>query len=286
MIPAYLSEEELQLIITRAIEEDLGDGDHTTLAVIPEDQMADALMICKSAGIIAGTELAVRIFRRFDRNMAAEILIADGNPVSQGDKICKLRGNARAILTAERIAVNFMQRMSGIATATRHLSNLLEGTGAHLLDTRKTTPLIRKIEKWAVQVGGGNNHRIGLYDMIMLKDNHIDFAGNVTNAIRMAKQYLVQAGKNLKIEVETRSLHEVREVLEAGGVDFIMLDNMSLEDMKKAVGMIDRKIKTEASGNINEHNIRDVALCGVDYISVGAITHSVKSMDISLKAEI
>jgi nicotinate-nucleotide pyrophosphorylase (carboxylating) len=286
MIPSYLSEEELQLIITRAIEEDLGDGDHTTQAVIPEDQTADALMICKSSGIIAGTELAIRIFRRFDRNMAADILIADGNPVSQGDKICKLKGNARAILTAERIAVNFMQRMSGIATATRHLSNLLEGTGTHLLDTRKTTPLIRKIEKWAVQVGGGNNHRIGLYDMIMLKDNHIDYAGSVTNAIRMAKQYLDHAGKNLKIEVETRSLHEVREVLEAGGVDFIMLDNMSLDDMKKAVGMIDGKIKTEASGNINEHNIRDVALCGVDYISVGAITHSVKSMDISLKAEI
>ena len=182
--------------------------------------------------------------------------------------------------------MNFLQRMSGIATSTRKLSIMLEGTGTGLLDTRKTTPLLRKIEKWAVQVGGGNNHRIGLYDMIMLKDNHIDYAGGITKAVQMARDYLAKNKKNLKIEIEARSLHEVKEVLDLGGVDMIMLDNMSLEDMKKAVEMIEGRIKTEASGNINEHNIRDVALCGVNYISVGAITHSFKSMDLSLKAEI
>jgi nicotinate-nucleotide pyrophosphorylase (carboxylating) len=286
MIPPYLSEEELQFIITKAIEEDLGDGDHTTLAVIPPGQGADAYIICKSDGTIAGGELAERIFHRFDSQMKVQILKPDGSSVNFGDKIIKINGNARAILSAERIVLNFYQRMSGIATAVRRLSILLEGTGSHLLDTRKTTPLLRKIEKWAVQIGGGNNHRIGLYDMIMLKDNHIDYAGGTVNAIKMARKYLNIGGKDLKIEVETRSLHEVKEVLDTGGVDLIMLDNMSLEDMKKAVEMINGRYKTEASGNINEHNIREVALCGVNFISVGAITHSIKSMDLSLKAEI
>ena len=286
MIPVYLTEEEMHSIIDRAIAEDLGDGDHTTLAVLPSTQKAVAHVICKSEGIIAGTELAERIFHKFDPSLNVSILVPDGSPVNFGDRILKITGNAQAILSAERLVLNFMQRMSGIASSTRKLSILLEGTGTQLLDTRKTTPLLRKIEKWAVQVGGGNNHRIGLYDMIMLKDNHIDYAGGVANAVRMAQDYLAKTNKNLKIEIETRSLHEVKEVMDLGGVDIIMLDNMSLEDMKKAVELIDGKYKTEASGNIDERNIREVALCGVNYISVGAITHSVRSLDLSLKAEI
>ncbi len=286
MIPAYLTEQELQFVINRAIEEDLGDGDHTTLAVLPEIRKAVAFIICKSEGIIAGTELAEKIFHRFDANLQVEILIYDGSLVNFGDRIIKISGNAQAILSAERLVLNFLQRMSGIATATRKLSVLLEGTGTRLLDTRKTTPLLRKIEKWAVQVGGGNNHRIGLYDMIMLKDNHIDYAGGIGQAVSLAREYLAKNNKNLKIEIETRSLHEVKEVLDLGGVDIIMLDNMNMEDMKKAVELINGKVQTEASGNIDEHNIREVALCGVNFISVGAITHSVKSLDLSLKAEI
>jgi nicotinate-nucleotide pyrophosphorylase (carboxylating) len=286
MIPSYLTPEELQVIINRAIEEDLGDGDHTTMAVIPADKTADAYIICKSEGTIAGTEIAERIFLSFDDKIKVQVPVPDGSTVNFGDRVIKVNGNARAILSAERIVLNFMQRMSGIATATRRLSILLEGTGTHLLDTRKTSPLLRKIEKWAVQIGGGNNHRIGLYDMIMLKDNHIDYAGGTSDAIKMAQDYLRNSGKVMKIEVETRSIREVKEVLDTGGVDFIMLDNMSVDDMRTAVSMINGKYKTEASGNINEHNIRDVALCGVDYISVGAITHSVKSVDLSLKAEI
>ncbi len=286
MIPDYLSEEELQFLINRAVEEDLGDGDHTTMAVLPAFRKAEAYIICKSEGIIAGTELAEKIFHRFDKNLNVEILIPDGGPVNFGAKVMKILGNAQAILSAERLVLNFLQRMSGIATATRKLSILLEGTGTRLLDTRKTTPLLRKIEKWAVQVGGGNNHRIGLYDMIMLKDNHIDYAGGISHAVKLAREYLVKNNKNLKIEIETRSLHEVKEVLDLGGVDIIMLDNMNLEDMKEAVALINGKVQTEASGNIDEHNIRDVALCGVNFISVGAITHSVKSLDLSLKAEI
>ncbi len=286
MIPPYLTEEELKTLIEQAVAEDLGDGDHTTLAVLPGNRQSIAHVISKSEGIIAGTELALRIFKRFDPDLQVTVMVEDGYPVSFGDRVISITGNARPILSAERLVLNFMQRMSGIATSTKRLSILLEGTGTRLLDTRKTTPLMRKVEKWAVQVGGGINHRIGLYDMIMLKDNHIDFAGGIGNAVIMAKDYLAKSGRNLKIEIETRSLHEVREVLELGGVDIIMLDNMSLEDMKKAVEMIDGKVETEASGNINEHNIREVALCGVNFISVGAITHSVKSLDLSLKAEI
>ena len=276
----------MQLIINRAIEEDLGDGDHTTLAVIPSGQEAEAYIHCKSEGIIAGTEVAARIFRTFNDQMKIHILKPDGSRVNPGDRIIRVNGSARAILSAERLVLNFLQRLCGNATATRRLSVLLEGTHTHLLDTRKTTPLLRKLEKWAVQVGGGNNHRIGLYDMIILKDNHIDYAGGIANAIGMVTDYLQREKKNLKIEVETRSLNEVTEVLNTGGVDFIMLDNMTIDDIKTAVAMINGRYKTEASGNINEHNIREVALCGVDFISVGAITHSVKSMDLSLKAEI
>ena len=286
MIPSYLSEAELQFLITKSIEEDLGDGDHSTNAILPGVKKVDAYIISKSEGIIAGTELAERIFHQFDDSLTVRILITDGSTVKFGEKVILISGHVQAILSAERLVLNFMQRMSGIATATRKLSVLIEGTGTRLLDTRKTTPLLRKIEKWAVQVGGGTNHRFGLYDMIMLKDNHIDYAGGIVNAVQMARDYIGNNHKNLKIEIETRSLHEVKEALDTGGVDLIMLDNMSLDDMRQAVKMIAGRIKTEASGNINEHNIREVALCGVDYISVGAITHSVKSMDLSLKAEI
>ncbi len=285
MLPNYITEERLNQFINDALAEDIGDGDHSTLASIPRSATNKAYMIMKEDGIIAGVELCRMIFKRIDPDLQIECLVEDGDRVSKGDIIVRLNGTSRAILIGERLVLNCMQRMSGIATFTQKLVQLISGTKAQLLDTRKTTPNFRIMEKWAVLIGGGVNHRFGLYDMVMLKDNHIDFAGGVSEAIRSTKKYLKKSGKQLKIEVETRTLEEVEEVLTENGVDRIMLDNMSLDTMKKAVKLINGRSETEASGGITEETIRSVAQTGVDYISVGALTHSIKSIDISLKAE-
>ncbi len=267
-----------------ALAEDVGDGDHSSLASIPADAQNQARLLVKGEGILAGVELAGYIFKAVDPELQVEVLLQDGAPVKYGDIGLTVKGKAQSILTAERLVLNCMQRMSGIATYTHYLSSLIEGTGAKLLDTRKTTPNFRIMEKWAVLIGGGRNHRFGLYDMVMLKDNHVDYAGGIKNAITATQRYLKEHGKDLKIEVETRTLEEVQQVLETGGVHRIMLDNMSTDMMREAVAMIAGKYETEASGGITEETIRAVAECGVDYISVGALTHSIKSMDISLKA--
>lgn len=285
MRPAYVTQEELEDFINRAFKEDLGDGDHSSLASIPADAVKSAYLIMKEDGVIAGMELAPLIFKRLDPDMEIEPAVGDGAMVKTGDIILRLRGKVRAILGGERLLLNCMQRMSGIATKTAQLTKLIEGTGAKLLDTRKTTPNMRMLEKWAVSIGGGVNHRYGLYDMIMLKDNHNDFAGGITQSVNATKAYLKETNRNLKIEVETRNLEEVKEALEVGGVDRIMLDNMTNEQMAEAVKVINGRSETEASGGITEKTIRSAALTGVDYISVGALTHSIKSLDISLKAE-
>jgi len=282
VIPNYLDKTVLDKLILEAIREDVGEGDHSTLAVIPEDKKAMATLITKEDGIIAGLELAGMIYEKFDPGIEVKYLVKDGDTISKGDILFEVQGGARDILTSERLILNFMQRMSGIATYTRKLAGLIDDLPTMLLDTRKTTPNLRMLEKWAVLIGGGSNHRIGLYDMIMLKDNHIDLAGGIGNAIKKTAEYLQNSGKALKIEVETRNLQEVGEVMESGGVDIVMLDNMSPGDMRAAVQLIDGRCKTEASGNVNENTIRQIAECGVDYISVGALTHSVKSVDLSL----
>lgn len=284
MKPSYITAEFLNSFIATALYEDVGDGDHSTLAAIPQDANSRARLLVKDSGVIAGIELAEAIFHQIDHRLKFNFFYQDGDSVKTGDVAFTVEGSARSILTAERLVLNCMQRMSAIATKTHRLVGLLQGTTAQILDTRKTTPNFRLLEKWAVVIGGGHNHRIGLYDMIMLKDNHIDFAGSIEKAINRTKDYLRARNKNLKIEIETRNLDEVQQVLACGGVDIIMLDNMSLEDMGKAVSMIAGKYKTEASGGITESTIRSVAACGVDYISVGALTHSVNSMDLSLKA--
>lgn len=267
-----------------ALTEDVGDGDHSTLASIPENAKRTARLLVKDDGILAGVELAQFIFHHFDPHLKISVQLKDGASIKKGDIAFTVSGSSRSILTTERLVLNCMQRMSGIATYTNRLVKLVEGTGAILLDTRKTTPNFRLPEKWAVILGGGQNHRIGLYDMIMLKDNHIDMAGGIGPAILRTKEYLRATNKSLKIEIETRTLKEVEEVLQVGGVDIIMLDNMSTADMKRAVEIIGGKYKTEASGGITEETIRSVADCGIDYISVGALTHSIKSLDLSLKA--
>jgi nicotinate-nucleotide pyrophosphorylase (carboxylating) len=282
--PAYISEEFLKGFISSALAEDVGGGDHSTLASIPPNARSKARLLVKDQGILAGIELAWKIFHTVDKNLRVEILLADGSEIRNGDVAFTVEGSAQSILTSERLVLNCMQRMSGIATKTRQLVNLVKGTKAQVLDTRKTTPNFRLLEKWAVIIGGGHNHRIGLYDMIMLKDNHIDMAGGIRAAIERTKDYLRASNRNLKIEVETRNLTEVQQVLEVGGIDIIMLDNMDLSTMKEAVKMINGKFKTEASGNITEQTIRSVAECGVDFISAGALTHSIKSLDLSLKA--
>jgi nicotinate-nucleotide pyrophosphorylase (carboxylating) len=282
--PYYITEEFLDQFIASAFTEDIGDGDHSSLSCIPPEATNRAQLLIKEDGILAGVELALEIFKRTNPALKVEILINEGRPVKKGDVGFIVSGPSRSILTAERLVLNCMQRMSAIATKTHYLSSLIAGTHAVLLDTRKTTPNFRLLEKWAVLIGGGKNHRIGLYDMIMLKDNHIDMAGGHREAIIRTKDYLRATNRDLKIEVETRNLAEVKEVLSVGGVDTIMLDNMSLEDMKTAVALIAGKYKTEASGGITEETIRNVAECGVDFISVGALTHSVKSLDLSLKA--
>ena len=283
-VPDYISEEFLHSFIVAALAEDIGDGDHSTLAAIPETATKRARLLVKDSGILAGVALAVRIFQQYDPDLSIETYLSDGAIIKRGDVAFSVSGSARSLLTTERLVLNCMQRMSGIATKTQHLAGLIEGTKARLLDTRKTTPNFRLLEKWAVSIGGGENHRLGLFDMIMLKDNHTDMAGGIGQAINRTKEYLRAENKNLRIEVETRNLDEVRQVLEAGDVDVIMLDNMSTDQMKEAIQLIDGRCKTEASGNITEETIRNVANCGVDYISVGALTHSVKSLDLSLKA--
>ncbi|MEC7755154.1 carboxylating nicotinate-nucleotide diphosphorylase [Roseivirga sp. UBA1976] len=285
MRPPYVTDALLDDFITRALSEDLGDGDHSTLSCIPASSEQSAYLLVKEAGVIAGMELAPLVFRKLDPNMHIEMLAKDGQQVAKGDVIMRLQGKVQAILSGERLLLNCMQRMSGIATKTAQLNSLIAGTGARLLDTRKTTPNMRMLEKWAVLIGGGVNHRYGLYDMIMLKDNHIDFAGGITQAVRATQNYLKSQNLNLKIEVETRNLQEVKEAVAVGGVDRIMLDNMSVEEMTEAVKYIDGRSETEASGGITESSIRPVAETGVDFISVGALTHSIKSLDISLKAE-
>ncbi len=281
--PPYLTEDAINSFIKSALAEDIGEGDHSSLAAIPAAQECRAKLLVKAEGIIAGIALAEKIFHFFDRRISITAHKEDGDPVKSGDIALIVEGPARSILTTERLVLNCMQRMSGIATYTYRLCKIIEGTPARLMDTRKTTPNFRLLEKWAVLIGGGLNHRYALYDMIMLKDNHVDMAGGIASAVNNTKKYLETINKKIKIEVETRSLEEVRQALDVVGVDVIMLDNMSLSDMKKAVALIDGKCKTEASGGITELNLREVAECGVDFISVGALTHSVKSLDLSLK---
>ncbi|WP_242926209.1 carboxylating nicotinate-nucleotide diphosphorylase [Pontibacter vulgaris] len=284
MKPTYLTEQSISEFISRALAEDIGDGDHSSLASIPADAQNQARLLVKGDGILAGVELAGYIFKAVDPELQLDVLLQDGAQVKYGDVALTVKGKAQSILTAERLVLNCMQRMSGIATFTHQLNQLIAGTGAKLLDTRKTTPNFRIMEKWAVLIGGGVNHRFGLFDMIILKDNHVDYAGGIREAITATQRYLQEKGKDLKIEVETRTLDEVREALETGGIHRIMLDNMSPEIMREAVAMIAGRYETEASGGITDATIRAVAECGVDYISVGALTHSIKSMDLSLKA--
>ncbi|GAA5033448.1 nicotinate-nucleotide diphosphorylase (carboxylating) [Marivirga lumbricoides] len=264
--------------------EDIQDGDHSSLASIPAGKKSTAQLLIKGEGILAGVEMAKHIFKKVDSELDLEVFIQDGEKVKYGDVGLKVSGSAISILSAERLVLNCMQRMSGIATYTNHLSALIAHTKARLLDTRKTTPNFRIAEKWAVAIGGGKNHRYGLFDMVMLKDNHNDFAGGITKAVEATKAYLKEKSLQLRIEVETRNLEEVREALNAGGVDVIMLDNMSNEMMQEAVKIIGGTCETEASGGITEETIAKIAETGVDYISVGALTHSYKSLDISLKA--
>ncbi|MDO6437723.1 carboxylating nicotinate-nucleotide diphosphorylase [Cyclobacterium sp. 1_MG-2023] len=280
----YITAEGLNQFMDAAFKEDVGVGDHSTLASVPANQQGKASLLIKENGIIAGLTLAERIFNHYDSNLEVNLLMKDGDAVSYGDIGLTVSGSAQSILTTERLVLNCMQRMSGIATKTHHFNQLIQHTEARLLDTRKTTPNFRMLEKWAVAIGGGQNHRYALYDMIMLKDNHIDFAGGIAEAIHATKAYLKDNKLDLKVEIETRNLKEVKTVLEIGGVDIIMLDNMSPQEMKEAVGLIDKQYTTEASGGINESSIVAVAESGVDFISVGALTHQVQSLDISLKA--
>lgn len=271
-------------LIALSFAEDIGDGDHTTLSCIPADAMGKQRLIIKEEGIIAGVEMARRIFKHFDPEMKMEVYINDGAHVKPGDVAFVVEGKVQSLLQTERLMLNVMQRMSGIATITGEYVKLLEGTKCRVLDTRKTTPGMRIMEKDAVRIGGGCNHRIGLFDMILLKDNHVDFAGGISNAIHRAQEYLKEKGKNLKIEIEVRSFDELQEALYTGGIDRIMLDNFSPADTRKAVEIINGRVEVESSGGITYDTLRQYAECGVDVISVGALTHSVKSLDMSFKA--
>ena len=271
-------------LIDLAFAEDIGDGDHTTLCCIPEDAMGKSHLLIKEDGILAGVEVAKKVFARFDPTMKVDVLMQDGTPVKKGDIAMVVEGKIRSLLQTERLMLNIMQRMSGIATMTAKYVKRLEGTKTHVLDTRKTTPGLRMLEKQAVKIGGGMNHRIGLFDMILLKDNHIDFAGGIDNAIDRCHAYQKEKGLNLKIEIEVRNFDELDQVLKHGGVNRIMLDNFSVPDTKKAVDIIAGKYETESSGGITYDTIRDYAEQGVDFISVGALTHSVKGLDMSFKA--
>ncbi len=271
-------------LLNLAFAEDIGDGDHTTLCCIPADKIGKAQLLIKEDGILAGVEIAKKVFLKFDPDMKVEVLIQDGTPVKKGDIAFYVTGKEQSLLQTERTVLNIMQRMSGIATQTNRYAKQLEGLHTKVLDTRKTTPGLRILEKQAVKIGGGCNHRIGLFDMILLKDNHVDFAGGIKNAITKAKDYLKKNNKNLKIEIEVRNFDELEEVMRVGGVDRIMLDNFSTEDTKEAVKRIAGKYETESSGGITFDTLRSYAECGVDFISVGALTHSVKGLDMSLKA--
>ena len=271
-------------LIDLSFAEDIGDGDHTTLCCIPADAMGRSKLLIKEDGILAGVEIAKEVFRRFDPEMQVEVLMGDGSHVKKGDVAMIVTGKTQSLLQTERLMLNIMQRMSGIATMTNKYVKLLEGTGTRVLDTRKTTPGMRMLEKQAVKIGGGCNHRIGLFDMILLKDNHVDFSGGINNAIDRCHKYLEEKGLDLKIEIEVRNFDELQQVLNHGGVDRIMLDNFSVEDTRKAVEMIDHRYEVESSGGITFETMRPYAECGVDFISVGALTHSVKGLDMSFKA--
>lgn len=280
----YTEKELVDKLIDLSFAEDIGDGDHTTLCCIPEEARGKSRMIIKEEGILAGVKIAEEVFNRFDSTLKVEILINDGTKIKPGDVAMVVEGSVRSLLQTERLMLNIVQRMSGIATITHKYMELLKGTKAKVLDTRKTTPGMRILEKMAVKIGGGENHRIGLFDMILLKDNHVDFAGGISNAIDRCHEYLEAKNKDLKIEIEVRSIDELNQVLEHGGVNRIMLDNFSVEDTRMAVDLIGGKYEIESSGGITLDTIRSYAECGVDYISVGALTHSVKSLDISFKA--
>lgn len=274
----------IEKIIQEAIKEDIGSGDHSSLLSVPDTAYGKAELVIKEDGILAGANIAMEVFRQIDATIEVKLLIHDGEAVKKGDVVFLLDGKVRSILMSERLMLNIMQRMSGIATKTHFFCNLIKGTNARLLDTRKTTPNMRILEKMAVVIGGGYNHRMGLYDMIMLKDNHIDYAGGIENALKKANNYIRDNNLDLKIEIETRSLEDVEKALSLGGFHRIMFDNFTVSDVKKGVEMVAGRYETEASGNINEQTIKKYAQTGVDFISVGALTHSVKSLDMSLKA--
>ena len=280
----YTVDELEDRLIDLAFAEDIGDGDHTTLCCIPEEATGRSHLLIKEDGILAGVEVAKRVFARFDPTLQVEVLINDGAKVKKGDIAMVVSGKTRSLLQTERLMLNIMQRMSGIATMTNKYVERLAGTHTRVLDTRKTTPGMRMLEKQAVKIGGGVNHRIGLFDMILLKDNHVDFSGGISNAINRCHEYLKAKGLDLKIEIEVRNFDELQQVMDCGGVDRIMLDNFSVENTKKAVELIAGRYETESSGGITFDTIRDYAECGVDYISVGALTHSVKGLDMSFKA--
>lgn len=284
MISAEAFQEALIQIIDTALAEDIGPGDYSSLACVPKGAIGKAKLLVKDQGIIAGVEFAKMIIERVDAGLKVEVLIPDGSSVNYGDVVFTVEGSSQSILMAERLVLNSMQRMSAIATKTNQYVQLLEGTSCKILDTRKTTPNFRAAEKWAVKIGGGENHRFALYDMIMLKDNHIDFCGGISKAIAKTKAYLTENQLDLKIIVEARNLSEVQQILDAGGVFRILLDNFDYETTRKAVQIIGNQCATESSGNINEKTIREYALCGVNYISSGSLTHSVYNMDLSLKA--
>ncbi|WP_432708471.1 carboxylating nicotinate-nucleotide diphosphorylase [Pedobacter sp.] len=274
----------IDLFIKNAIAEDLGDGDHTSLSTIPSGSQGKAKLLIKEPGVLAGVSLAQEIFNHIDPTLQTEIFLEDGAAINYGDIAFTVSGSTHSILLAERLILNCMQRMSGIASTTQRIVKLLQPYKTQVLDTRKTTPGLRYLEKWAVRIGGGVNHRIGLYDMIMIKDNHVDYAGGIAAAINAANSYLKETARDLKIEIEVRNLDELQQVLNTGNVNRIMLDNFKFDDLTMAVRLIDHRYETEASGGIVEENITQYASCGVDYISMGALTHSVKSLDMSLKA--
>jgi len=279
-----LDKEYIHSFIVNALAEDVGDGDHTSLATIPAGTQGKAKLLVKDTGILAGVDLALEIFNEVDTDLKVNVLLHDGAEIKPKDIVLEVEGDAQSILTAERLVLNCMQRMSGVATKTHEIVELLKGTGTKVLDTRKTIPGMRYLEKWAVKIGGGVNHRFGLFDMILIKDNHVDYSGGIKQAIQNTKDYLQRTGKKLAIEIEVRNLAELQQVLDTGGIDRILLDNFNFDDLRKAVNIVGRKYDTEASGGITIDNIREYAKCGVDYISVGALTHSVKSLDLSLKA--
>ncbi|MGV8878815.1 MAG: carboxylating nicotinate-nucleotide diphosphorylase [Sphingobacteriaceae bacterium] len=279
-----MDQEIIQHFIKVALAEDVGDGDHTSLSTIPQGTNGKAKLLVKEDGILAGIELALAIFKAVDEELQTEVLIHDGEAIKKGDIALYVYGNVHSILKAERLVLNCMQRMSAIATQTRHVVDLIKHTQTKVLDTRKTTPGMRCLEKWAVRIGGGVNHRFGLYDMVLIKDNHVDYSGGIVNAIYNAKKYLKENDKSLQVEIEVRNLQELEQVLTTGGIDRIMLDNFNFQDLKMAVKRIGSNYITEASGGITVENVLEYALCGVDYVSMGALTHSVKSLDLSLKS--